>query len=94
MKNMISSALLAGAAIALVLWFTPETANAQIFVANNGTNTISEYTTSGALVNYALVSGLSSPYGIAVSGTKLFVANSYNGTIGEYTTSGATVNAA
>jgi hypothetical protein len=45
-------------------------------------------------VNAALISGLSNPAGIAVSGSDLFVANGFAGTIGEYTTSGATVNAA
>ena len=33
---------------------------------NNGNDTIGEYTTSGATVNAALVSGLDNPYGIAV----------------------------
>jgi hypothetical protein len=64
---------------------------------NNGTNgTIGEYTTSGATVNPALVSGLNSPLGISVSeGNLLFVVtNVNNGTIGKYTTSGATVNPA
>jgi hypothetical protein len=60
-----------------------------------GTGTIGAYTTSGATVNPALISGsLIDPFGIAVSGSDLFVANELNGTIGEYTTSGATVNAA
>ncbi len=45
-------------------------------------------------MNAALISGLNSPFGIAVSGADLFVANLGNGTIGEYTTAGATVNAA
>jgi hypothetical protein len=49
-------------------------------------------------VNAALISGLSEPAGIAVSGSDLFVTNIFGGmigtgTIGEYTTSGATVNA-
>ena len=35
-----------------------------IYVANNG-GTIGEYTTSGAVVNASLVSGLSGPVGIA-----------------------------
>ena len=47
-------------------------------------------------MNAALVSGLSFPGGIVVSGDKLFVVNGgtdpASGTIGEYTTSGATVN--
>jgi hypothetical protein len=55
--------------------------------------TIGEYTTLGATVNSALVSGLDGPVAIAVSGSNLFVANLRGGTIGEYTTSGATVNA-
>jgi hypothetical protein len=45
-------------------------------------------------VNPALISGLSGPIGIAVSGSDLFVVNGGNDTVGEYTTAGATVNAA
>ena len=63
-----------------------------LFVANTYTDTIGEYTTAGATVNAALVSGLTGPYAIAVSGSDLFVLED-NGKIGEYTTSGATVNA-
>ena len=37
--------------------------------------TIGEYTTSGATVNAALISGLNDPHGIAVSGSDLFVTN-------------------
>jgi hypothetical protein len=61
---------------------------------------IGEYTTSGATVNSALVTGLTLPTGIAISGGDLFVENLYVppsysfGTVGEYTTSGATVNSA
>src|SRR5262249_31348198 len=52
------------------------------------------YTTSGAVVNTALITGLNEPSGIAISGDKLFVANLGTGVIGEYTTSGAPVNVA
>ena len=38
-----------------------------IFVTNAGSNTIGEYTTAGATVNAALVTGLSNPFGIAVA---------------------------
>ena len=70
-----------------------------IFVANGiSGGTIGEYTTSGATVNAALISGLSTPVGIAVSGSNLFVTNAGfgpgTGRIGEYTTSGAPVNPA
>ena len=76
---------------ATALWAVPPTARGQIFVANSGT--IGEYTSSGATVNAALITGVVGS-GIAVSGTNLFVGNQNSGTIGEYTTSGATVNAA
>src|SRR5271155_4081159 len=65
-----------------------------ILVANLGADTIGEYTTSGSTLNASLVSGLSSPGSIAVSGFNFFVVNeSPTNTIGEYTTSGGTVNA-
>lgn len=64
----------------------------QIFVANFNNNRIGEYTTAGNPVNASLISGLSGPIGIAVSGSDLFVAGAV-GTIGEYTSAGAPVNA-
>src|SRR5947209_18276017 len=66
----------------------------QISVANTSIDTIGEYTTTGATVNPALISGLSLPDGIAVSGSDLFVSNFGNDTVGEYTTSGARLNPA
>jgi hypothetical protein len=67
-----------------------------IFVTNNSTGTIGEYTTSGATVNASLITGLSNPGSLTLSGSNLFVGNGSpnNTTIGEYTTVGATVNAA
>jgi hypothetical protein len=65
-----------------------------LFVVDNLGNAIGEYTTSGATVNAALISGLNFPIGIALSGSDLFVTNASSGTVGEYTTSGATVNSA
>src|SRR4029078_6423811 len=75
------------------LWAMAGTAHGQIFETNAGSGTIGEYTTSGATLNASLVSGLSNPNGLAVSGSDLFVVNTGTGTVGEYTTSGATVNA-
>jgi hypothetical protein len=63
-------------------------------VTNISKGTIGEYTTSGATVNSALISGLHGPVSITVSGTDLFVVNHATGTISEYTTSGEMVNAA
>src|SRR4051794_21569391 len=71
-----------------------------IFVVNDGSQTIGassvigEYTTSGAPVNAALISGLDSPSGMVASGALLFVANHYSGTIGKYTISGETIDPA
>jgi len=60
--------------------------------ALSGQDTIAEYTTSGALVNPTLISGLSNPDGIDFFGSDLFVANNASGTIGEYTTLGAVID--
>ena len=92
MKNTRRASMAATALLGLCL---TSPAQAQIFVANNndGTKTIGEYNLDGSTVNPSLVSGLSLPIGLAVSGGDIFVANAGSGTIGEYTTSGATVNA-
>jgi hypothetical protein len=79
-------ALLAGTAP----WPLPVVA-AEIFVTNG--NKISEYTTSGATVNASLVTGLSQPFGVAVSDGYLYAASFGTGTVGQYTLSGGTVNA-
>jgi hypothetical protein len=74
----------------------PGAAFSQIFVTRYVTSTnknIGQYTTTGATINAALVTGLSGPEGITVSEGYLFVVNKLAGTIGKYTTSGATVNA-
>ena len=44
-------------------------------------------------MNKSLITGLTYPGGIAISGNDLFVANTLDGTIGEYSTFGATVSA-
>jgi 6-phosphogluconolactonase (cycloisomerase 2 family) len=90
----IASAQFLILAVVTAMGLLPSNARAQIFVANYAGNRISEYTTSGALVNNYLVEGLSNPVGLAVSGSNLYVTNEHNGTIGKYTTSGAVVNAA
>ncbi|MGD1278493.1 MAG: PEP-CTERM sorting domain-containing protein [Tepidisphaeraceae bacterium] len=74
-----------------------------LFVVNSGGGTtgagsIGEYTlgaTPGTIAssNPSLVSGLTGPSDIAVSGSDLFVTYPYGNTIGKYTTSGVTVSA-
>jgi hypothetical protein len=64
-----------------------------VFVVSNGTNSVWEYSTSGALVKANLITGLENPQGIAVSGSHLFVAcYGVHSHVGEYTTSGETIN--
>ena len=65
-----------------------------LFVVNNGSANVGTYdATTGAVINASLLSGFSSPYGIAVSGSNVYVTDASNGTVGEYTTSGTTINA-
>ena len=61
-------------------------------MANFQLGTVGEYTTAGATVNAALISGLNHPNGLAIAGDDLFVLDSGDGVIGEYTTVGAIIN--
>jgi DNA-binding beta-propeller fold protein YncE len=66
-----------------------------LYVVKAGT--VGVFTTAGGTVNSSLVSGLTSPYGIAISGdgTHLFVADFDDDVIGEYdAATGGAVNAA
>jgi hypothetical protein len=78
--------LILGAAAAMALWAIPATAYGQIFETNYFSATVGEYTTDGATLNDSLVTGLSIPFGIAVSAGSIFVANhesgTFNGAIG------------
>jgi streptogramin lyase len=78
--------------IVATLTVSPAGPLAQIFTANYGNGTVGQYTTTGTVVNPALVTNLDSPVGIALSGDRIFVSSLSSGTIGEYTTSGATIN--
>jgi len=87
--------ILSGLAASAALCVIPVTSRGQIFVTNANTNTIGEYNaTTGATINSSFISsGLSGPFGIALSGGNLFVTNQNNSTIGEYNAStGATIN--
>jgi len=64
-----------------------------LYVANYGAGTVGEYTTSGALINASLVSGLYHPWGLALSGSTLYVADNGTGTVSAYTVSGASATA-
>ena len=86
----LASLLLCATAIA----FSPVSANAaaQIFVTNE-VGTVGAYNDDGSAVNTSLITGLSHPYGIAVTDTNIFVANYDNGTVGKYNLDGTVVNA-
>ena len=69
-------AFLVAVTVSIAVFAIPTSIAGQIFVTNNDTGIVGEYTTSGATVNASLITGLTRPSGIAVSGNKLFVANS------------------
>jgi hypothetical protein len=94
MRYLLSRAsALAALAVVFFLAVCPGNALADdLFVANWGSGTIGQYTTtSGATMNSSLIF-LGSSWGIAASGSDLFVTDGAGGTIGEYTTSGVAVN--
>jgi len=69
-------------------------AHGQIYVANPNDGTVGKYHLDGTPVNASFISGLASPFGLALSGSNLYVATQGNGTIGVYdATSGAAINA-
>jgi hypothetical protein len=82
--------MLSGLAVGVVFCAIATTGHTQIFVTDLRSGTVGEYTTSGAPIDPALISGLFEPFGIAVSGDKLFVKT--GDLVSEYTTSGALVN--
>jgi len=59
-----------------------------------GHGTVGEYTTTGAVVNAAIITGLTHPIFMAASGNDLFITDYDDGIVSEYTTSGVKVNAA
>ena len=90
------AALFVMAAFFLVWILPPGSACAQLYVAQFGFGTVSEYNpTSGAAINANLIAtGLSAPAGLALSGNTLFVANSGVNMVGKYTVNGTMVTAA
>ena len=69
-----------------------------LYVTNDANGTVGEYTTSGTPINTSLISGLTAPGALAISGSDLFVdtlgggGGYYYPVIGEYTTSGTPIN--
>jgi hypothetical protein len=63
------STLVLFAAVVAALYLIPVTSRAQIFVTNEGNNTVGEYNaTTGATINSSFISsGLNGPSGIVVS---------------------------
>src|SRR5208282_3761301 len=79
--------------LAAVLSLTTVTAQ-NIFVANSAYGTVSEFNSSGSLVNGAWATGLGWPYGLAFdSSGNLYVANRGNGTIEKFSPGGVDLGA-
>ena len=84
-------------AVLALLFFAATYCRAQIFVTESGDRGfgegfVGEYCMNGSTMDASLVSGLSVPQGIAVSGSDMFVADSLSYGINEYTTAGTTVD--
>jgi hypothetical protein len=86
-------ALLIGIA---ALWAMPRSAHAQIYVSQYLSGTVGEYdATTGAVINASLVTGVSEPEGLVLSGNTLFVSSgeANGGSVGTYNaTTGAPIN--
>ena len=68
--------------------------NGNLYVANNGNNTVSEFSPTGALINAAFVTGLSGPYGLAFDKNgNLYVSNETANTVSEYSSTSALLKA-
>jgi PEP-CTERM motif len=68
--------------------------NGNLLVANQTSRTLGEYSLNGTPIDAPLLTGLSSPQALAVSGADIFVGNyGPSMSVGEYTTSGEVVNA-
>jgi YD repeat-containing protein len=95
-RPRISAALFLAVAFLLVWILLPGSASAQLYVAQYGFGTVSEYDlTSGAAINVNLIdTGLSTPAGLALSGNTLFVANSGVNMVGKYTVNATMVTEA
>src|SRR5439155_20599977 len=70
-------------------------AHGQIFVSNFYSGTVGEYdATTGATINASLISGLSSPYGIAVGGLYIVRSEECRVVVDENAATAAATNAA
>src|SRR5437762_14257046 len=90
---METTKITCGIALVLMCSQTATLEAQSIYVANVYSGTIGEYGPDGSTINPSLISGLSSPNGITISGDDLFIAAQNPGTIGKYKTSGEIVNA-
>src|ERR1700732_3860109 len=77
-----------GIVTALVI---PSPAQANLFVSNADTGTISEYSDSGLLLKDSLITGAGFILDTAIAGNKLYVLTN-DGGVAVYTTAGQTIN--
>lgn len=87
-----STALRALVFIAIMSTLAPGIARAGVLYVSTDNGKIGTYdSASGAAINASLVTGLSSPYGLAVGGGNIYVGNTGTGGLLKYTTAGAMV---
>ncbi len=88
--------LLFAAVVTLAAILIPASVRAQLYVGDQGNNSVGTYdATTGAAVNANFITGLSSPQGLLLSGNSLFVTNFFgNGSVGNVGTYNATTGTA
>jgi len=98
MINAVRGSLIVALGLSVVL-----PVEAQIFILDHGTSgpngvitstngTLAEYSSTGAVINPGVVTGLDAPSNVATDGVNLFISES-TGTVAEYTPTGGLVSA-
>ena len=78
--------------IGVALLLLPGIARADIYFSNYGTNSLGRANPDGTGINLSLITGASTPFGLAVDGSHVYWANAGSGTIGRANLDGTAVN--
>jgi hypothetical protein len=95
-SGLLNAQLATVALVIVALWAMPGSARAQLYVSQLSSGTVGEYdAATGAVINASLVTGVSEPEGLVLSGNTLFVSSgeANGGSVGTYNaTTGAPIN--
>ena len=95
-KQSITKAIITSLLVLFLGTLLAVQAHGQIYVSDNTNGTVGEYNLDGTAINPSLISGLTQPAGLALSGKHLYVivhGDGTNGTVQVYNaTTGAVIN--